>query len=151
MGQAFRTDRSALHNSLPASRFFEEQQNANTKKFQARREDTTLSELQFSYKIVDRKRKPGLKAKATITKVQLVKAAEIFREKAKDPEQQLFAVHGRVNDREMRIATFPKPQGAEISSKSRLAQFKQHYKNWPRVGMRVDVVTDQNGYWKIAL
>ena len=82
------------------------------KKFQARREDTTLSELQFSYKIVDKKRKSGLKAKATITKVQLVKAAEIFREKAKDPEQQLFAVHGRVNDREMRIAKFPKPQGA---------------------------------------
>ena len=44
---------------------------------------------------MDKKRKPGLRAKATITKVQLVKAAEIFKDKAKDPEQQLYAIHGR--------------------------------------------------------
>ena len=36
--------------------------------------------VEFPYKIVDKKRKPGLKAKATITKVQAVKAADIFRE-----------------------------------------------------------------------
>jgi len=51
----------------------------------------------------------------------------------------------------MRIATFAKPQGEEISPKSRLAQFKQHYKRFPTIGMKVDVVTDENGYWKIAL
>jgi hypothetical protein len=100
---------------------------------------------------VDRKRKSGLKAKATITKVQLVKAAEIFKEKAKDPEQQLYAIHGRVDGREMRIATFAKPQSEEISPKSGLAQFKRHYKRFPMLGMKVDVVTDDNGYWKIAI
>jgi len=100
---------------------------------------------------VDQKRKPGLKAKATITKVQLVKAVDVFKDKAKDPKQQLYAIHGRVNEREMRIATFAKPQGEEISPKSRLAQFKQHYKRFPTIGMKVDVVTDENGYWKIAL
>ena len=110
-----------------------------------------MSELEFAYKIVDKKRKPGQKAKATITKVQLVKAAEIFRDKAKDPQQELYAIHGRVNDREMRIATFAKPQGDEISPKSRLAQFKQRYRQFPKAGLRVDVVTDENGYWKIAL
>lgn len=110
-----------------------------------------MSEVEFPYKIVDKKRKPGLKAKATITKVQLVKAAEIFKDKAKDPSQQLYAVHGRVNDREMRIATFSKPQAEEISPKSRLAQFKQRYKQFPKTGMKVDVVTDDKGYWKIAL
>jgi len=107
--------------------------------------------VEFSYKIVDKKRKPGLKAKATITKVQLVKAVDIFKDKAKDPEQQLYAIHGRVTDRELRIATFAKPQGDEISPKSRLAQFKQRYKTWPKVGMKVDVETDEKGYWKIAL
>ena len=110
-----------------------------------------MNEIEFPYKIVDKKRKPGLKAKATITKVQLVKAAEIFKDKAKDPEQALYSIHGRVNDREMRIATFTKPQGEEISSKSRLAQFKQRYKRFPALGMKVDVATDDNGYWKIAL
>jgi hypothetical protein len=110
-----------------------------------------MSEVEFLYKIVDKKRKPGLKAKATITKVQLVKAAEIFKEKAKDPEQQLYAIHGRVNDREMRIATFTKPQSVEISSKSKLARFKQRYKRFPALGAKVDVVTDENGYWKIVL
>jgi hypothetical protein len=110
-----------------------------------------MTEVEFPYEIVDKKRKPGLKGKATITKVQLVKAAEIFKEKAKDPEQQLYAIHGRVNDREMRIATFTKPQGEEISSKSKLARFKQRYKRFPALGMKVDVVTDENGYWEIAL
>jgi hypothetical protein len=110
-----------------------------------------MNEVEFPYKIVDKKRKPGLKAKATIMKIQLVKAAEIFKDKAKDPEQQLYAIHGRVNDREMRIATFAKPQSEEISSKSKLAQFKQRYKRFPALGMKVDVVTDDNGYWKIAV
>ena len=65
--------------------------------------------VEFPYKIVDKKRKPGLKIKAPITKVQLVKASEIFKDKAKDPEQSLYAIYGRVADREMRIATFSKP------------------------------------------
>ena len=81
----------------------------------------------------------------------MVKASELFREKAKNPEQELYAIHGRVDDSEMRITTFSKPQGNEISSMSRLAQFKQHYRKFPTVGMKVDVVTDDNGYWKIAL
>jgi len=51
----------------------------------------------------------------------------------------------------MRIATFARPPGNEISPKSKLAQFKQRYKSWPKVSMNVDVVTDENGYWKIAL
>ena len=110
-----------------------------------------MSEVEFPYKIVDKKRKPGLKGKATITKVQLVKAVHIFKDKAKDPEQQLYAIYGRVSDREMRIATFAKPQGEEISPKSRLAQFKQRYKQFPKLGLKVDVVTDENGYRKVAL
>ena len=100
---------------------------------------------------MDKKRKPGLRAKATITKVQLVKAAEFFKDKAKDPEQQLYAVHGRVNDREMRIGTFTKPQSDEISPKRSWRRFKQRYKRFPTLGMKVDVVTDENGYWKIAV
>ena len=80
-----------------------------------------------------------------------MKATEIFRDKAKNPEQELYAIHGTVDDREMRIATFSKPQGTEISPKSRLAQFKQRYKKFPTVGMKVDVITDENGYWKVAM
>ena len=30
--------------------------------------------------------------------------------------------------------------------KSKLAQFKERYKQFPRIGMKVDVVTDDNGY-----
>jgi hypothetical protein len=80
-----------------------------------------------------------------------VKAAEIFKVRAKDPEQELYAIHGRVNDRELRIATFSKPLTEEISPKSKLARFKVRYKRFPKLGMKVDVVTDENGYWKIAL
>jgi hypothetical protein len=38
----------------------------------------------------------------------------------------------------------------EISPKSKLAQFKQRYKSWPKVGTKVDVETDENDYWKIT-
>ena len=58
----------------------------------------------------------------------------------------LYAIYGRVEGREVRIATFAKPQGDEISPIGRLAQFKQHYKQFPKVGLKVDVVTDDNGY-----
>ena len=32
-----------------------------------------------------------------------------------------------------------------------LAQFKQRYKQFPKASMKVDVVTDDNGNWKITL
>ena len=109
-----------------------------------------MPDVEFPYKIAEKK-KPGLKAKTAITNVQLVKAAEIFRDKAKDPEQMLYAIYGRLEGREMRIGTFAKPQSDSISQKSRLAQFKDKYKQFPKTGMKVDVMTDENGYWKIAL
>ena len=52
-----------------------------------------MSQTEFAYKIVDKKRKAGEKARATITKVQIVKAMEIFGAKAKDQEQQLYSVY----------------------------------------------------------
>jgi hypothetical protein len=45
----------------------------------------------------------------------------------------------------------PNMQTCPISPKSRLAQFKQRYRQFPKLGMKVDVVTDDNGYWRIAL
>jgi hypothetical protein len=110
-----------------------------------------LNEIEFPYKIVDKKRKPGLKAKAPITKVQMVKASDIFKDKAKDPEQMLYAIYGRVDGREMRIATFNKPQTEEISPKSKLAQFKQRYKRFPTPNMKIDLVTNDKGFWTLVL
>ena len=77
--------------------------------------------VEFPYKIAEKK-KLDLKAKTAITNVQLVKAAEIFKDKAKDPEQLLYAIYGRLERRDMRIGTFAKPQSDSISPKSRLAQ-----------------------------
>jgi hypothetical protein len=51
----------------------------------------------------------------------------------------------------MRIATFTKPLSEEISPKSKLARFKLRYKRFPTLGIKIDVVTDDNGYWKKAL
>jgi hypothetical protein len=79
---------------LQRFRTFYRQGSWKNAKNQEGRDKQELSEVQFPYKIVDKKRKPGLKAKATITKVQLVKAVEIFKDKAKDPEQELYTIHG---------------------------------------------------------
>lgn len=110
-----------------------------------------MSEVEFPYKIVDKKRKPGLKTKATITKIQTVKASDIFKDKAKDPQQMLYAIYARVDGHEMRIATFNKPQTEEISPKCKLAQFKQRYKRFPTPDMKVDLQVDDNGYWKLQV
>jgi hypothetical protein len=110
-----------------------------------------MSQVEFPFKIVDKKRKPGMKAKATITKVQQVKASEIFKDRANDPEQELYAVHCRVDGRELRVAIFTKPQGTEISSNTKLALFKHRYHRFPTVGMRVDLVTNDKGFWTIVV
>ena len=104
----------------------------------------------IQYKIAE-PRKPGLRCKTQITKIEEVLAGEVFRDKARDSNQIIYAIYGRVDDREIRIATYSKPQGHEISPKSRLAQFKQRYKQFPTPRMRVDLVTNDKGFWTIAL
>jgi hypothetical protein len=40
---------------------------------------------------------------------------------------------------------------ASLLPRSKLARFKRQYRRFPTLGMKVDVVTDDNGYWKVAL
>ena len=110
-----------------------------------------MSEVQMAYKIVDKKRKPAQKAKGTLTKVKEMKASEVYRAKATDPEAELFAIYCLVEGRELRVANFNKPKDNEISSKSKLAQFKHRYKRFPTPGMKVDLVTNDKGYWTLVL
>ncbi len=51
----------------------------------------------------------------------------------------------------MRVATFTKPQGKEISSSSKLALFKKRYKRFPTVGGKVDLVTNDKGFYTLEL
>ena len=39
----------------------------------------------------------------------------------------------------------------QLQHKAKVSDFKQRYKQFPKLGMKVDVVTDENGYCKIAL
>jgi len=110
-----------------------------------------LTEIEFPYQIVDKKREAGLKSKAPITAIQEVKAGQIFGEKARDPAQLVYAIYAKIDGRDMRVATFSKPFTKEISSRSNLAKFKQRYKQFPKVGMRIDLLTDVGGFWKIVL
>jgi hypothetical protein len=48
-----------------------------------------------------------------------------------------------------RLRAFSKPTAKQITAKTKMAQFKQRYNKFPRTGMKVDVVTDPNGYWKM--
>ena len=93
---------------------------------------------------------PGLRAKATITKIKEMKAVEIFKTKAKDPDQLLYAVYGKVNGWEGRIGSINKPPSRTISQKSKMARFKQRYKEFPREGMTVEVES-REGYWNLII
>jgi hypothetical protein len=109
-----------------------------------------LTDIEFPYEIVKPKqRKPGIKAKATITKIELMKAREVYKKGAKDPEQLLYTIFGNVNGWEGRIGTVVKPHSRQISSNTKLAKFKQRYHQFPKIGMKVDVLTNAKGYWKM--
>ncbi len=96
-------------------------------------------------------RKPGTKAKATITEIIEVKAGDVYKTAARNPDEMLFAIIAKVDNWQGRIGTIPKPLSTIISPKSKLAQFKQRYKRFPEIGMKVDVVANDAGYWKLAI
>jgi hypothetical protein len=52
---------------------------------------------------------------------------------------------------EGRLRAFSKPPGKQITAKTSMAQFKLRYKQFSKTGMKVDVITDSNGYWKMIL
>jgi hypothetical protein len=95
-------------------------------------------------------RKEGLKDKAKIIRVETRKAGDIFKN-TKTPEQLLIEINANVNGWEGRIGTIPKPSSKYVSPKSKMAKFIQKYKRAPEVGMAVDVVTNDKGYWTLVL
>lgn len=94
-------------------------------------------------------RKEGLKDKARISAIETRKAAEIFGEKTKTPEQVLIVIHANVNGWQGRIGTIPKPSAKYVSPKSKMARLIQKYKKPPEVGMNVEVQTNAAGYWTL--
>ena len=108
-----------------------------------------MTEPTFDYEITDNP-KPGITSKATITRIETAKAVEIYKE-AKDPEQRVCAIYGKVEHDgwEGRLRTMALPLTKQISTKAKLAQFKLRYNQFPKTGMKVDVITDANGYWKL--
>jgi hypothetical protein len=94
-------------------------------------------------------RKEGLRDKARITHVETKKAAEIFGQKTKTPEQALIVIYANVNGWEGRVGTIPKPTARFVSPKSKMAKFIQRYKKPPEPGMNVEVQTNAAGYWSL--
>jgi len=111
-----------------------------------------MSEATFDYEIVD-SLKPGITSKAAITRLDTAKASDIYKSKAKNADQKLVVIYGKVEHDgwEGRVGVISLPITKQITLKTKMAQFKQRYKQFPKVGMKVDVETDENGYWKIAL
>ena len=96
-------------------------------------------------------RKPGLREKARITSVKTKKAAEIYGQKSKTPEQPLIEICANVNGWEGRIGTIPKPPSNLVSPKSKMAKFLQRYKRPPEAGMIVSVIVNEGGFWSLDL
>jgi len=109
-----------------------------------------MGQVEFNY-IITPKRKAGTKAKATITDIKEVKAGDVFKAAAKDPQKALIVIEGKIDDWEGRIGTMNKPTSKEISEKSNVALFKKRYQQFPKIGMQVDVVVNDEGFWKLDL
>jgi hypothetical protein len=95
-------------------------------------------------------RKEGLKSKARITRVEIRKASEIFKN-PKVPEQQLIEIYGNIDGWEGRIGTIPKPASKYVSPKSKMAKFLGKYKKPPEAGMTIDAATNEGGFWTLVL
>lgn len=142
MEQTLRTPLTSTQNHLHESKFLQE----HNPKVGGER----MTEPTFDYEIVENP-KPGITSKATITRIEIIKAGEIYKDKAKDPEQRLCVIYGKVEHDgwEGRLRTISRPPTKQISTKTKMAQFKLRYKQFPKSGMKVDVITDSNGYWKM--
>lgn len=96
-------------------------------------------------------RKTGVKEKAKVTGAKTKKAAEIYGQKTKEPDQQLIEITANINGWEGRIGTIPKPPSMLVFPKSKMAKFLQRYKKAPEPGMVVDVISNEKGYWTLVL
>lgn len=107
-------------------------------------------ELKFDYEILPAL-EPETTSKATITRIEVTKAKDIYKDKATDPEQELIVLYGKVerDGWEGRLRSISKPATHQISARTMMAQFKTRYGQFPKIGMKVDVVADLNGYWKM--
>ncbi len=107
-----------------------------------------MSKIEFDYTIAP-KRKMGTRATATITSIKEVKAVDVFKTAAENPDQLLYVIDGKIDDWTGRIGIINKPTSKEISAKSNLAKFMQRYEKYPEIGMQVDVIANDAGYWKL--
>jgi hypothetical protein len=96
-------------------------------------------------------RKPGLKAKAEITRLPERKAREVFGKAAKEPDKLIIEVYANINGWEGRIGTIPKPKSKYISPKSKMAAFIKRYQQPVEVGLIIDAATNAKGYWNMVL
>ncbi len=112
---------------------------------------TSQTELKFDYEILPAL-EPETTSEATITNIHVAKAKDIYGDKATDPDQELVVIYGKVerDGWEGRLRSISKPTTKQISPRTMMAQFKLHYGQFPKIGMRVEVVADLNGYWKMV-
>jgi len=93
----------------------------------------------------------GTRKRVTISEIKEMKAGEIFGPKARNPEQPFYAMFAKVDGRDLRIASMPKPDQKIISPRHKLARFKEKYGAYPEKGMKVEIETNENGFWNLVL
>lgn len=96
-------------------------------------------------------RQPGQKAKGIITEIKTMKASEIYKAAAKNPNQLLLVVFAKVDGWTGRVATFNKPASKFVSPSAKLAKFIQRYRHPPETGMPIDLQADAKGFWAIVM
>ena len=106
-----------------------------------------MAKAETAYEI----RKAGMKNKATITRIEVKKAGEIFGDAARIPEQLVMVIFGKIDGWEGRIGALTKPISKYVSPKSNMAGFLHKYNKPPEVGMTVEVATNDRGYWTFVM
>lgn len=90
----------------------------------------------------------GDKLAAKVVRLGMTTAAELFKEKARNPEQKVVVVFFATDDGVK--GQTPLSFYAHPSGKSKIARFVRRY-GQPKVGMPITILRDENGFWGVDL
>lgn len=92
----------------------------------------------------------GEQLEATITKLELKNAQDIFGDATKQDKEGIV-IYVKVGGKEYRAAFYSLPDGEYMNQKSRLYAFTRKYGTRPRVGQKVNVEFSSKGYVNIIV
>ncbi len=95
---------------------------------------------------------PGTISQQIISKVETQTAREIFKDKAKKPDQLFMRIYVKRNGKDVPVGNISMPDNpGAVHPKSNAGQFLTTYGKTPKAGVKVQVKVTADGFWQLVL